>query len=42
VSNWVGVTTCFFELPSRDIVAEVQAETLRKSCRACILRETDW
>jgi hypothetical protein len=41
IGKCVGVTTCFFELPSRDIVAEVQAETLRISCRACILREID-
>jgi hypothetical protein len=40
MSKCVGVTKCFFELQSRDIVDEAQAGILRKSCRACILRET--
>jgi len=41
MSKCIGVTRCFFELSSRDIVAEPQAEILRKGCRVCILRETD-
>jgi hypothetical protein len=41
IGKRVGVTRCFFELVDLHVVTNVQADTLRGTCPACILRETE-
>ena len=41
IAERVGVTHCFFELVDLHVVATEEAETLRKTCSPCILRETE-
>jgi hypothetical protein len=41
IAERVGVTRCFFELTALHIVTCEQAETLRKTCPPCFLRETE-
>jgi hypothetical protein len=40
ITDRVGVTHCFFELVDLHVVTPEEAETLRKTCPPCILRET--
>jgi hypothetical protein len=41
IAERVGVTHCFFELVDLHVVTTEEAETLRKTCSQCILRETE-
>jgi hypothetical protein len=41
IAERVGVTHCFFELVDLHVVTTEEAETLRKTCSLCILRETE-
>jgi hypothetical protein len=41
IAERVGVTRCFFELVDMHVVTNAQADTLRRTCPACILRETE-